>query len=209
MAAEAPEVKHSDIIGWHEISWKGGSFPICFRPAGQFYCAKFQAPSRWELNDGKVSVDWGKFGKYEFELAKDKSMDGWNVPRNIEDPNNWRKTVFKCPISPEELTLLGDGAGTEWDFEWSGGSFPVIFKADGYNHFTCEDFPEHSHWTLEGGKLFINWGKYGNYDMTIDVEAKTMEGGAKGGDWKVDWRKGKHTRNRIDNKVIEACEHHH
>ena len=144
MAAEAaaPKVKHSYIIGWHDIMWKGGSFEICFRPARNSMCPMSHAQARWEPEDAKVSLDWGKFGKYEFEVGADKTMEGWNVPRNIDDPNNWRKTAFKRPLCAEELTLIGDGAGSVWDFAWSGGSFPVQFKADGYNHFRCEDFPD-------------------------------------------------------------------
>merc|ERR1712207_130174 len=97
------------------------------------------------------------------------------------DDKNWRKATFKGPLSAAELALIGDGAGTEWDFEWSGGSFPVQFKADGYNHFKCNDFPAHAHWSLEDTKLRINWGEYGQYDLVVDAEAKTMEGGQVGG----------------------------
>merc|ERR1712039_3724 len=101
--------------------------------------------------------------------------------------------------------LIGDGAGTEWSFSWSGGSFPVQFKADGYNHFKCEDFPAHAHWTLTGDQLFIDWGQYGQYSLTVNANEKSMEGGVKGGDWSKDWRKGTHNRNLLDNHVVEAC----
>merc|ERR1711974_422897 len=121
---------------------------------------------------------------------------------------NWRKAKFSRPLSQEELVLIGDGAGTEWDFQWSGGSFPVQFKADGYNHFKCEDFPAHAHWSLTGSSLKVNWGEYGNYELKINGPEKSMDGGAVGGDPKTDWRKAKHIRNLVDNKVVEACEHH-
>ena len=42
--------------------------------------------------------------------------------------NNWRKAVFSRELSPAEMMLLGDGAGTQWEFEWKEGKFPVKFK---------------------------------------------------------------------------------
>jgi len=200
--------KQSDLIGWYDLSWKGGSFDVCLRPAGQFFCPKFQAQARWALAEGVVSIDWGKFGKYELVVAEDKSMEGNAMPKKPDDENNWRKATFKRALSEEELAIIGDGAGTEWDFAWTGGNFPVQFKADGYNHFKCEDFPAHAHWSMKDGKLFINWGEFGNFELTVNAAERTMEGGPVGGDWTTDWRKGKHVRNMLDNKVVEACEHH-
>mmetsp|Transcript_24124 Transcript_24124/g.81442 ORF Transcript_24124/g.81442 Transcript_24124/m.81442 type:complete len:203 (+) Transcript_24124:70-678(+) len=200
--------KQSDLIGWYDLSWKGGSFDVCLRPAGQFFCPKFQAQARWALAEGVVSIDWGKFGKYELVVAEDKSMEGNAMPKKPDDENNWRKATFKRALSEEELAIIGDGAGTEWDFAWTGGNFPVQFKADGYNHFKCEDFPSHAHWSMKDGKLFINWGEFGNFELTVNAAERTMEGGPVGGDWTTDWRKGKHVRNMLDNKVVEACEHH-
>jgi len=197
----------SDLIGWYDLAWKGGSFEICLRPAGYFFCPKFQAQARWELDDGIVKIDWAKFGKYELKVAEDKSMEGHAVPKT-DDEGNWRKATFKRPLSAEEIAIIGDGAGSEWDFAWSGGSFPVQFKADGYNHFKCEDFPAHAHWSMDGAKLKINWGEYGNYELTVDGAEKTMAGGPIGGNWDEDWRKAKWIRNLLDNKVVEACEHH-
>eukprot|EP00913_Durusdinium_trenchii_P012264 g11516.t1 len=109
--------KPSDIVGWYDLSWSGGSFPICFRPAGVFFCPKFQQPSRWELEGDILKFD-----------AETKSMDGNAVPKS-DDEKNWRKAAFSRELSPLEALLLGDGAGSEWDFEWSGGKFPVKFKA--------------------------------------------------------------------------------
>jgi len=203
-------VKMEDVVGWYDLTWCGGTFSICFRPAGYFFSPKFQAPSRWELVGDVVNIDWAKFGKYEMRFDKEtKSMEGNLIPKTEGDEKNWRKAAFVRELSPAELALIGDGAGTEWDFIWSGGNFPVQFKADGYNHFKCADFPAHAHWSLDGDKLLINWGEFGNYELTVDGVAKTMEGVAVGGDPATDWRKGKHLRNMIDNHVVEACEHHH
>jgi len=199
----------SDLLGWYDLNWKGGSFEICLRPAGMFFCPRFQAQARWELEAGVLKVDWKNFGKYEFAVHADKSMEGHAVPKNADDENNWRKATFKRPVTAEELVMIGDGAGTEWDFQWSGGSFPVQFKADGFNHFTCDDFPAHSHWSLEGSKITIDWDEYGKYELEVNVATKTMEGGLVGGDWKddKDWRKAKLGRSLLNNRVLE--EHYH
>mmetsp|Transcript_63802 Transcript_63802/g.164240 ORF Transcript_63802/g.164240 Transcript_63802/m.164240 type:complete len:204 (+) Transcript_63802:86-697(+) len=202
-------VTAADLVGWYSLSWKGGAFEVCLRPAGYFFCSKFQAPARWELVDNVIRIDWAKFGKYELTVdAATKSMTGNAVPKNEEDPGNWRKAEFVRPLSPVEALLIGDGAGSEWDFQWSDGHFPVQFKADGYNHFKCDEFPAHAHWSLSEDTLKINWAQYGNYELKISADSKTMEGGPIGGDWSSDWRKASFTRNLIDNKVMEACEHH-
>mmetsp|Transcript_5660 Transcript_5660/g.11515 ORF Transcript_5660/g.11515 Transcript_5660/m.11515 type:complete len:203 (-) Transcript_5660:87-695(-) len=198
----------AELVGWYDLSWKGGAFEICFRPGGYFFCPRFQAPARWELEGDVVRIDWAKFGKYEMQVSADKSMEGNAIPKNTEDESNWRKAAFKRPLSQEEMVLIGDGAGTEWDFAWTGGSFPVQFKADGYNHFKCEDFPAHAHWSLEGTTLRIDWGEYGNYELKINAPEQTMAGGPIGGDWDKDWRKAKLLRNLVDSKVVEFCEHH-
>lgn len=207
-------MSYSELIGWWDLSWKGGTFPICLRPAGYFFCPRFQAQARWELEDGKLNIDWGKFGKYEFEVKDPRCIHGNLVPKNEDDETNWRKAVKTRDLSPEEIAILGDGAGTEWEFEWSGGSFPIQFKADGYNHFKCEDFPAHAHWTMDpagGNKIQIDWAEYGKYDLEITVEGdeKTMSGMQVGGKPEEDWRKGKHLRNMLDNKVVEACGYDH
>jgi len=162
------------------------------------------------MEGDRISLDWNNFGKYELAFSSEsKSMQGNAIPKNEADDKNWRKAVFRGPLSAAELVLIGDGAGSEWEFEWSGGSFPVQFKADGYNHFKCNLFPAHAHWSLEDTKLRINWGEYGQYDLDVDSEAKTMEGAMVGGTPETDWRKAKFLHNLIDNKTVEKCEHHH
>jgi len=199
--------KPSDVVGWYDLSWSGGSFPICFRPAGIFFCPKFQQPAKWELEDDVIKIDWKKFGKYELKFDPEtKSMEGNAVPKS-DDEKNWRKAAFNRPLSPVEVLLLGDGAGSEWDFEWSGGKFPVKFKGDGFNHFQCDDFPAHAHWSLEGDVIRINWADFGNYDMTINVSESAMEGCMVGGDAAKDWRKAKFLRNLVG-MTTAAHEHH-
>merc|ERR1711918_293209 len=98
------------------------------------------------------------------------------------------KAKFLRALSPLEACLFGEGAGTEWDFAYDGGSFKVQFKSDGYNHFKCPTYPAHSHWSiLPSGKIFIDWAKYGRYELTCDPAAGSMEGSVQGTPEK--WRK--------------------
>jgi hypothetical protein len=200
----------ADVVGWYSLQWKGGAFEVCFRPVGRFFCPRFQAPATWQMEGNVINLDWAKFGKYQFTFdPASKHMEGFALPENKDDEKNWRKADFLRPLSAQESALIGDGAGSEWDFEWSGGKFPVQFKADGYNHFKCEDFPAHAHWAWDQQKelLTIHWDQYGTYEMKINGAEKTMEGSAKGAP--DDWRKAELLRNLIDNKVVEACEYKH
>ena len=80
-------------------------------------------------------------------------------------PEDWRKATFMKALSPVETLLFGVGGGTEWKFEYAGGSFGIQFKADGYNRFNCPAYPEPAHYTLDthgtGNSIDIDWGKYG------------------------------------------------
>jgi len=204
----------ADVIGWYELQWSGGSFEVCFRPGGHFFCPKFQAPSRWKFEEGKVSIDWAKFGKYELAFtAEDKSMDGSAVETGKEPSDkDWRKAKFVKPLSDCETLFFGLGAGTQWDFEWSGGKFEVEFKCDGYNHFKCSQFPAHAHYSLDGNTLKINWAQYGKYICTVDPETKTISGAAEGAadpPKDEEWRKGAYLRDCVDMNTIEQCDGHH
>lgn len=210
-AAEGAAVtKPADVVGWYDFKWSGGTFAVCFRPGGSFYCPKFQAPARWHLKGDLVKVEWGTFGTYELKFdAASKTMDGHGMPKKEGNDKNWRKASFLRELSPVENMLIGDGGGTEWNFEWSGGSFPVKFKADGYNHFQCDEFPAHSHWTLDADKLTIVWGEFGKYEMAVNVAEKSMDGCKVGGDPATEWRKSQFKRNLRASVVMESCDQHH
>ena len=97
-----------------------------------------------------------------------------------------------------------------WELKHAGGSFNVEFRADGYNHFVCAAFPAHSHWRLDDAEkptpsLYINWGKYGEYELTISEDGQYMEGSAKG--QPDNWR----TMRRLGDlgKVAAVHEHDH
>eukprot|EP00929_Paragymnodinium_shiwhaense_P049047 TRINITY_DN24759_c0_g1_i1.p1 TRINITY_DN24759_c0_g1~~TRINITY_DN24759_c0_g1_i1.p1 ORF type:complete len:227 (+),score=58.71 TRINITY_DN24759_c0_g1_i1:78-683(+) len=197
------------VYGWYDLSWTGGSFEVSFRPGGHFFCPRFQAGAKWELEGDTIKIDWGKFGKYELKWnASAKSMDGMCV--SVANPNpekDWRKALFKKPLSAVETLLFGEGAGTEWDLQWEGGEFPIQFKCDGYNHFKCVQFPAHAHWALEDDVLSIFWGEFGNYVLKVDATAKTMAGSVK--DKPEDWRKAKWHSDIYNSGSHEVCNEHH
>ena len=82
-------------------------------------------------------------------------------------------------VVPLDEKLMCNG-GTAWSFEWAKGSFEVEFRADAFNHFICPSFPAHSHWKMDGSQIAINWDKYGEYDMTLDLPTMTMTGSKRG-----------------------------
>ena len=71
------------------------------------------------------------YGQYELTSEDGASWAGSTVGK----PEDWRKATFLRPLSEVESLLMGQGAGSEWDFAYEGGSFKVQFKGDGYNHF--------------------------------------------------------------------------
>jgi hypothetical protein len=91
------------------------------------------------------------------------------------DAANWRTMAFVRDVAVAENMLLGaGGAGTEWDFEYAQGSFKIEFRGDGFNHFVCNDYPAHAHWTLGGAnhdELTINWDKFGVY---VEKDARRL-----------------------------------
>lgn len=204
----------SAIAGWYDFQWSGGSFEVCFRPGGSFFCPKFQSNARWEVSeDNLIKIEWQKFGQYEMKFdPASRTMEGNGIPKTDAE-NNWRKAKFLRELSPAENALLGAGAGTRWDFEWKNGKFEIKFKGDGYNHFQCDEFPAHAHWSLEGNTVKIFWDKFGNYQLTLDPTATppTMNGGEIGGDETKDtwWRKASFIENLMDQKTIEHCGYHH
>lgn len=184
------------VHGWYELSWTGGVFEVCFRPGGHFFCPKFQAAAKWELDGDSMKIDWADFGRYEMKWNKyAKAMDGICV--SVKNPTlerDWRKATFKKPLSSAEILLFGDGAGTEWDLKWAEGEFPIQFKCDGCNTFKCAKYPADSRWSLEGeDTINIFWREYGNYQLKVDSGAKTMSGSVVGE--AENWRTAKYYNN--------------
>jgi len=170
--------------GVWDFSYDGGSFTIELRPAGVFFCKDYPAHAHWEADGNNIAIDWGKFGKYSMVLSADgKNMDGSATGNTA----SWRKASKMRDLTAAEFAIMG----TEWTFEYDGGSFNVEFHGDG--HFNCPDYPAHSHWSMaEGDQLSINWGKYGDYDLKVDGENRTFAGSVRN---KADnWRKGSYVK---------------
>lgn len=173
----------------YDFQHAGGNFDVTLRSNGRFFCQKFQAAkATWAAGekDGKevLSIDWQKYGKYELAVVdgNKESLSGSAVGK----PESWRKMQLKRPFTPAELNIFD----SEWNFIHPGGSFKVEFRADGYNHFVCKDFPAHSHWKFvddASTKLYINFGKFGEYELTLDAAGEKAEGSAKGD--ASNWRK--------------------
>ena len=75
---------------------------------------------------------WQGFGQYE--LVTENGGHLW-TGSSVGKPEDWRKMTPLRALSDAEKLIIGEGAGSEWDFAFDGGSFKVIFKCDGYNHF--------------------------------------------------------------------------
>lgn len=199
------------VVGWYNFTWKGGSFPVCFRPEGSFFCHQYQAPATWTMVEDVIKIDWGQFGRYELKFNEvERSMAGHEIPKDDTNENNWRSANFLHDLSDAEKVLFGEGAGTEWELAWKEGKFPIKFQADGYNHFVCDDFPARAHWTMQGHEIVIHWGHLGKYRLILNPSSKTMEGGELYGDQSKDtwWRKATHIRNLPISGVAESCDRH-
>lgn len=190
--------------GWYEFAYEGGTFEVSLRPGGTFFCPTYQAAAVWLLHEGKLQIDWKQFGKYELVQTPDGSWEG----ATIGNAADWRKARLLRPLSPVETLLFGDGAGSEWDFAYDGGSFKVQFKADGFNHFRCPSYPAHSHWSLlPTGNLFVDWGQYGKYELTCDPASKTMQGSVVGDP--SQWRKATFLQNINPTDTAPTAEEAH
>eukprot|EP00325_Prymnesiales_sp_UTEX-LB-985_P034204 CAMPEP_0174718994 /NCGR_PEP_ID=MMETSP1094-20130205/30537_1 /TAXON_ID=156173 /ORGANISM="Chrysochromulina brevifilum, Strain UTEX LB 985" /LENGTH=207 /DNA_ID=CAMNT_0015919229 /DNA_START=54 /DNA_END=677 /DNA_ORIENTATION=+ len=201
----------AQLQGVYNFQYAGGEFEVSLRSGGRFFCQNYQQPADWSWDPptGKISINWKKYGAYE--LIQDKEItegaDARCFTGSLKDkPESWRKMSFKRDFTKAEMQLFD----SEWEFIHKDGSFPVKFKADGYNHFICDQFPSHSHWKLENGAsatptLFINWGKYGEYELVIDADGENMTGGAKGN--QDNWRKAKRKGKMDDTGDVHVHDH--
>lgn len=184
--------------GIYEFGHPGGAFEVHCRPHGKFFAPKFQAKSAWLLHEGKLQVDFGKFGQYEFVQQEPGAWKGGAVG----NPENWRTMKFVRPFSAAEIKLLG----SRWSLIHPGGEFEVEFHADAFNHFVCHSFPAHSHWTMSGNNVHVSWGKYGEYDLVIDETGDNMTGSATGAP--DNWRKARYIA-PLDAGAVSGHEHSH
>jgi len=171
--------------GVYSFSHPGGEFEVHLRSKGRFWAPKFQCKSTWVLGSegDTLDVDFAQFGKYTFEQTED-GFSGSAVGK----PENWRRMVKKRAFSPAEVAVMD----SKWEFEHPGGKFEVELRADAFNHFVCESFPAHAHWRLMDADsptptVYINWGKYGEYELQVAADGASAVGSAKGQPDK--WRK--------------------
>lgn len=109
----------------------------------------------------------------------------------------------KCTKSDGACVALG-----LWSWTYNGGTFDVNFAPDG--EFVCVSYPAHAHWKREGRKVSVSWGQYGEYDMVLAEDGKSMEGSYRG--YAEDWRKAAFTRVHTEEelkKLKEAAAHAH
>ena len=133
-----------------------------------------------------MKVDWGKFGKYELRAdgGNPKSLVG--AVAGSSNPDDWRKANFVRAFTPQEALL----SGSAWQLHFEGGSpFRVEFHADG--HFNAPAYPAHSWYKLDGDAVFVEWGKYGQYEFVLDVAKREMNGHLRGNE--KSWRRLEYT----------------
>ncbi len=142
----------------------------------------------------------------------------------VGNSSNWRKAQFVRMFSETELKLLS--GGSVWNFEYDNGAFEVSnhhshlpfaqsdignvqveFHADGANHFVCKQYPAHSHWSMDGDRIVVNWGSYGDYELTIDATGTIMVGHKKG--QPDNWRRATFLRSLGPEGLASAPHHDH
>lgn len=87
------------------------------------------------------------------------------------------------------------------------GGRQVEFHSDGFNHFVCKQYPAHSHWSLDGDQVTINWGSFGDYELTIDAAGTKMAGHKKG--QPDNWRRATFLRHLGAAGLASAPTHDH
>ena len=172
--------------GVYTFAHPGGEFEAHLRSKGRFWAPKFKCKSTWLLGSDATTlqVDFQQYGKYEFQ----KTSDGEWAGSAVGQPDNWRRMTKKRAFSAAEVAVMD----SKWEFEHAGGTFEVELRADAFNHFVCEAYPAHAHWRLDNADLptptiYINWGKYGEYELEVAADGLSAVGSAKGQPDK--WRK--------------------
>lgn len=62
-----------------------------------------------------------------------------------------------------------------YNFQWAGGEFEVEFREK--NIFWCKRFANEASWTeVQPGVVGVNWGKYGNYQLTAQPDGSFAGG---------------------------------
>lgn len=204
MASATPDAL-AKLEGVYNFEHAGGTFDVHLRSKQRFFCPNFQAKAEWHCSEaGELEIKWGKYGEYKLQLKDPgtRAFEGSAVGK----PESWRKMALKRQFTTAERQLFD----SVWELQHPGGKFSVEFRADGYNHFVCADFPAHSHWRLDNDAsptplLYINWGKYGEYELTIAADGESMEGSAKG--QPTNWRRAKRIQALGDAAAVHEHDH--
>jgi hypothetical protein len=135
-------MNNSDLLGVYTFQHAGGEFDVHLRSQERFFAPEFQARASWHTNleGDTINIDWGKFGKYEMKLT-DKETRAFSGSL-VGKPESWRKMFRRRQFTVAEEKLMD----SKWTLTHPKGSFEIEFRADGFNHFICEEFPAHSHW---------------------------------------------------------------
>jgi len=195
----------SKLLGVYDFEHPSGKFDVHLRTGGRFFAPNFQARATWTITEaGELFIDWAKYGTYQLQL-KDPTTRYFEGSA-VGKPESWRKMTLQRKYTTAEEQLFD----SQWELEHPGGKFPIEFRADGFNHFVCNDFPSHSHWRLDNAEsatptVYINWGKFGEYELVIAADGQSMVGSAKGKP--ENWRKA--TRLKSLGDVAEAHVHDH
>ena len=113
-------------------------------------------------------------------MLRELSGARWADNAACTGPNDWRRMKAIRPLSRSSSNCsLQREAARSGVLNNGSGRFAVQFRGDGYNHFLeVPSYPAHSHWSLSGDELTINWGQYGTYVMKFTSET-TAEGSLK------------------------------
>ena len=133
-----------------------------------FWCPQFPADARWAFSaeSQTLEIDWGKYGQYVLKVQGSELVGG--VRGNESD---WRKASFKRAFTPQEELI----SGSAWMLHFENGvPFRVELRADG--HFHCAAYPGHFSYKLnsEANTVAIEWGKYGQYELEVDLSGQNI-----------------------------------
>ena len=188
-AAPAPSHPTATIpTGHYHFGWRGGTIAVELRAGGVFWCRKFPAAASYAVEGDTVKIDWGRFGKYELNAKSGDAGAGVTAVlmgsvAGSDATDDWRTATFVRPFTPQEELL----SGSAWELHHEGGTpFRVEFHASG--DFHCKAYPGLRHtWTLDGDRVAVDWGVYGQYELTIDAAARQMRGHLRGN--AASWRR--------------------
>jgi len=115
---------------------------------------------------------------FENHTAKYDATYAHTLPNALHEHPTYSSLSTAAPV-------VACAAGV-WTWKYRYGEFEVHFLEDGT--FVCPSYPAgNSRWSLHaGGKVRVDWGKYGEYDMQMSSPAEmkgSLAGSAK--DWRT------------------------